>query len=319
MVNPDSDLYRAHPDWAMNFAGRPRELGRNQLVLNMARDDVKEFIFSVLDKMLNENHIEFIKWDMNRHFGEPGWPELPPAEQKEIWVKYTKNLYEIFDRLRARHPGLEFESCSGGGGRVDLGILARVDQIWTSDNTEAFDRLRIQEGLTMAYPPKVMEAWVTDVPDLDGRSTPLKFRFLVAMQGSLGIGNDLNKWTAGDFDLARQMVAYYKSIRETVQNGDLHRLLSPREGEVTANEYVSPDGKQAVVFAFLHSQQFLYPAPTVYLRGLDPAAVYRLRGIDRKLAEQQETLSGAFLMNHGLNFKLEGDFDSSSVAIEKVD
>ena len=319
MVNPDSDLYRAHPDWAMNFPGRPREEGRNQLVLNMARDDVKEYIFGVLDKMLSENHIEFIKWDMNRHFGEPGWPEVPPAEQKEIWVKYTKNVYEIFDRLRARHPGLEIESCSGGGGRLDLGILERVNEVWTSDNTDAFDRLRIQEGFSLAYPPKVMMDWVTDVPNLNGRSTPLKFRFLVAMQGALGIGSNLNKWTAEDFDLARKMIAYDKSIRDTVETGSLYRLLSPREGETAANEYVAVDGKQAVVFAFLHSQQFLYPPPTVYLRGLDPAAVYRVKRIDGKLVEPQESLSGAYLMNHGLNFNLEGDFDSTSVALERVD
>ena len=116
MVNPDSDLYRHHPDWAMNFPGRPRSEARNQLVLNMARDDVKEYIFGVLDKMLSENNIKYIKWDMNRHFGEPGWAEVPVAEQKEIWVKYVQNVYEIIDRLRAKHPNLEIESCSGGGG-----------------------------------------------------------------------------------------------------------------------------------------------------------------------------------------------------------
>ena len=184
-------------------------------------------------------------------------------------MKYVRNVYEIIDRLRAQHPGLEIESCSGGGGRVDLGILQRVDEVWTSDNTEAFDRLRIQEGFSFAYAPKVMMAWVTDVPNLNGRSTPLKFRFLVAMQGSLGIGSNLNKWSAEDFALAAQMIAYYKSIRETVQEGELYRLFSPREGKLTANEYVSADGRQAVLFAFLHSQQFLRPAPTIYLRGLD--------------------------------------------------
>jgi alpha-galactosidase len=201
---------------------------------------------------------------------------------------------------------------------MDLGILTRVDEVWTSDNTDAFDRLRIQEGLSLAYPPQVMMDWVTDVPNINGRTTPLKFRFLVAMQGAFGIGSNLNRWTDQDFDLARQMIAYYKSIRETVQLGNLYRLLSPREGEVTANEYVSRDAKHAVVFAFLHSQQFLYPPPTVYLRGLDPAAVYQVKRIDGKLTDPQETLSGAYLMNHGLNFILEGDFDSTSVALERV-
>ncbi len=319
MVNPNSDLYRKHPDWVMNFPGRPRSESRNQLVLNLARDDVKEYIFTALDKILSENNIKFIKWDMNRHFSEPGWPEAPVAEQKEIWVKYVNNLYDIIDRLRAKHPQLEIESCSGGGGRVDLGILERVNQVWTSDNTEAFDRLGIQEGFSFAYAPKVMMAWVTDVPNQNSRTTPLKFRFLVAMQGPLGIGANLNRWSEEDFALATRMIAYYKSIRSTVQTGNLYRLFSPREGSLTANQYVSQDGKQAVLFAFLHSQQYLRPAPTVYLRGLDERALYRIKTIDDKLAEKQEVLNGAFLMNHGLDFNLTGDFDSTSVSLERVE
>ncbi len=319
MVNPDSDLYRQHPDWAMNFPGRPRSEARNQLVLNMARDDVKEYIFGVLDKMLSENNIKYIKWDMNRHFGEPGWAEVPIAEQKEIWVKYTRNVYEIIDRLRAKHPSLEIESCSGGGGRVDLGILERVNIVWTSDNTEAFDRLRIQEGFSFAYAPKIMSAWVTDVPNLNGRSTPLKFRFLVAMQGALGIGANLNHWSADDFALATQMVSTYKSVRQTVQEGNLYRVFSPREGNLTANEYVSSDGKQAALFAFLHSQQYLRPAPTIYLRGLDEDALYRIKTIDDKLVDKQTVASGSFLMHHGLNLNLVGDYDSTLIVMEKTE
>ncbi len=318
MVNPNSDLYRAHPDWAMHFNDRPRSEARNQLILNMAREDVREHIFTVLDQLVSGNHIEFLKWDMNRHFGEPGWPEAPLAEQKEIWVKYVANVYNIIDRLRAKHPGLEIESCSGGGGRVDLGILKRVDEVWTSDNTEAFDRLRIQEGFTYAYAPKVMMAWVTDVPNLNGRSTPLQYRFLVAMQGSLGIGSNLNHWKDQDFALASRMVGFDKEIRGTVQQGKLFRLFSPREGEFTSNEYVAQDGKQAVVFAFLHSQQYLRPVPIVYLRGLDENAVYRIRRIDNKLNGKLETASGSYLMHHGIEFLLGGDYDSTMLMLERV-
>jgi alpha-galactosidase len=220
--------------------------------------------------------------------------------------------------LRARHPKLEIESCSGGGGRVDLGILERVDQVWTSDNTEAFDRLRIQEGFTQAYTPKAMMAWVTDVPNMNNRSTPLQYRFLVAMQGSLGIGANLNHWSKEDFDLATRMIALYKDVRRTVQEGSLYRLASPSEGMLTANQYVSEDGRQSVVFACLQAQQFNYPAPTVYLRGLDPDAHYSVRTIDKKLDDPQPVLSGAALMNRGLNFRLRGDFDSSAVVLEKV-
>ncbi|MGA2119844.1 MAG: alpha-galactosidase [Bryobacteraceae bacterium] len=318
MVNPDSDLYRQHPDWAMHFPGRPRTEGRNQLILNMARDDVREHIFGVLDRLVSQNNIAFLKWDMNRNFSEPGWPEAPAGAQKEIWVKYVNNVYAIIDRLRAKHPGLEIESCSGGGGRVDLGMMSRVDEVWTSDNTEAFDRLRIQDGFSAAYAPKVMMAWVTDVPNMNGRSTPLKFRFLVAMMGSLGIGANLNHWSEADFALATQMVGRYKTIRATVQQGRLYRLASPVAGTFTANQYVSEDGRQAVLFAFLQAQQLLRTVPPVCLRGLDPNAVYRIRTIDDKLADPGDTISGAALMNRGLNLRLVGDFDSTMLIFERV-
>lgn len=319
MVNPDSDLYRHHPDWVMNFPGRPRSELRNQLVLNLARSDVKEYIFGVLDRLASEYNIRYFKWDMNRSFSEPGWPEVAPAAQRKLWVDYVRNLYEILDRLRAKHPKLEIESCSGGGGRVDLGILQRVEEVWPSDNTEAFDRLRIQEGFSQAYAPKVMSAWVTDVPNMNGRSTPLQFRFLVAMQGALGVGANLNHWSEQDFGLATRMIALYKRIRGTVQLGDLYRLLSPRIGDVTANEYVSADGKGAVLFAFRHSQQYNTPPPTICLRGLDERAVYRVESIDGKLFEKQPELSGAYLMRRGLNLNLRADFDSTAVLLERIE
>ena len=318
MVNPDSDLYRQHPDWVINFAGRPRSESRNQLVLNLARTDVKNYILASLEKLLDENKIDFFKWDMNRHFSEPGWPEAPVAEQRKLWIDYVTNLYEIIDQLRAKHPGLEIEACSGGGGRVDLEILKRVEQAWTSDNTDAFDRLTIQDGFTHAYTAKVMMDWVTDVPNMNGRSTPLKYRFLVAMMGSLGVGANLNKWSEEDFKFAGEMVAYYKSIRSTVQEGSLYRLLSPREGELTASQYVSKDGRQSVLFAFLRSQQFRQPAPPIHLRGLNENATYRITSIDDKLKEKQKVLSGAYLMNRGLEFDLTGDFDSTSITLELV-
>ena len=318
MVNPNSNLYRKHPDWVINFSGRPRTEGRNQLVLNLARDDVKEYLLATLVKLLRENDIDFLKWDMNRHFSEPGWPAVAPADERKLWVNYVVNLYDIIDQLRAKYPKLEIESCSGGGGRVDLGILKRVEQAWSSDNTDAFDRLTIQDGFTHAYAPKLMMDWVTDVPNMNGRSTPLKFRFLAAMMGSMGIGANLNRWSDEDFALASKMAAYYKTIRATVQEGDLYRLASPHEGELTASQYVSRDGRQSVLFAFLRSQQFLRPAPTISLRGLDPNANYRVISIDDKLIDKADVLSGAYVMNHGLNFNLTGDFDSTSITLERV-
>jgi len=320
MVNPDSDLYRAHPDWALHFPGRPRSESRNQLVLNFARKDVQEYIFAALDRLLGENDIRFLKWDMNRHFSEPGWPAAAPEEQKKVWIEYVRAVYSVMDRLRARHPGVEIESCSGGGGRVDVGMLERVDQAWTSDNTEAFDRLRIQEGFTLAYTPKVMMAWVTDVPNMNGRTTPLRYRFLVAMQGSLGIGGNLDHWSDADQKLATQMVSYYKKVRSTVQEGRLHRLVSPTDDDAAVNQYVSRDGRDSVVFACRHSQQYMRALPTVRLRGLAPEAVYRIERIDSgRLADTAQTLSGAALMVRGQTFNLKGDFDATSVRLERIE
>ena len=318
MVNPDSNLYRAHPDWVMNFPGRRRDELRNQLVLNLARDDVRDYIFNVLDKLASEYNIRYFKWDMNRTFSEPGWPEMAPDEQKEIWVKYVLNLYDILARLRAKHPNLEIESCSGGGGRVDLGILRYVDEFWTSDNTEAYDRLRIQEGFSQAYAAKLMSAWVTDVPNTNGRSTPLQYRFLVAMQGALGVGANLNKWTDADFELATHMITLDKQIRPTVQFGKLYRLLSPRTNDTTANEYVSQDGSAAVLFAFRHSQEYNTPPPIIYLTGLNPRSVYRVQSIDKKLAGGEAEYSGAYLMQNGLQLILKGDYDSTAVLLTRI-
>ncbi len=319
MVNPDSDLYRAHPDWVMNFPGRPRSELRNQLVLNLARDDVREYIFGVLDKLASEYNIRYFKWDMNRTFSEPGWPEMAPDEQKELWVKYVWNLYAILDRLRARHPNLEIESCSGGGGRIDLGIMRYTDVFWTSDNTEAFDRLRIQEGFSQGYTAKYMSAWVTDVPNVNHRSTSLEYRFLVAMQGALGIGANLNKWSAEDAALATKMVALYKGIRNTVQFGDLYRLLSPRTADTTANEYVAKDGKEAVLFAFRHSQEYNTPPPIIYPQGLNPRAVYEIQSPNGKLVNGDNRMSGAYLMSGGVKLDLKGDFDSGIVIMRRAE
>ncbi len=233
-------------------------------------------------------------------------------------MKYVRNLYDILARLRAKHPDLEIESCSGGGGRVDLGILRYVDEFWTSDNTEPFDRLRIQEGFSEAYAAKLMSAWVTDVPNQNGRTTSLAYRFLVAMQGALGIGANLSKWSDEDSRVASGLIALDKRIRDTVQFGSLYRLLSPRTSDTTANEYVAANGKQAVLFAFRHSQQYKTLPPLLYLRGLDSRALYQVSPIDGKLQGGARTMSGAYLMQNGLQLELNGDFDSTAIVLERV-
>jgi alpha-galactosidase len=319
MVNPDSDLYRKHPEWAINFPGRPRTEGRNQLLLNLARPDVMEYVYHWLDELVSNNDINFLKWDYNRNWSEPGWDAMPVADQKKIYVAYVQNLYTILDRLRAKHPKLEIESCSGGGSRVDLGIMRRTEEVWPSDNTDALDRLSLQDGFTHAYTPGVMMAWVTDAPN---RKTPLKFRFLVAMEGSLGIGANLNNFTPEDMATSKDLVAFYKTIRPAVQQGLQYRLIAPSRphapSERAATEYVSADGTQAVVFAYLHSQNFGDPYPLVRLHGLDPKATYRLRPLDLKQLQSQQEASGSYWMGHGLQLDLRNDYDSTAVVLERT-
>jgi alpha-galactosidase len=321
MVNPDSDLYRKHPDWVLNFTGRPRTEGRNQMLLNLARPDVREYVYNFLDKLLSENDIAFLKWDYNRNWSEPGWPAVAPDEQKEVYVKYVDNLYSILRELREKHPKVEIESCSGGGGRVDLGILRYTDEVWPSDNTDPFDRLTIQDGFTYAYTPGVMMAWVTESPGgANFAPRSVEYRFLSSMQGGLGVGANLNHWKPEDFATAKHLIGEYKQVRETVQHGSLYRLISPRDGsEHSVTESVSPDKSQAVVFAFLHSTHLQFPFPLVYLRGLDPKAQYKLHWITATPGGQlPETGTGAFWMNSGVALNLYGDFQATAFRLDRV-
>ena len=320
MVNPNSDLYRKHPDWVLNFTDRPRTEGRNQLLLNLARDDVKAYVYGFLDKLLSENDISFLKWDYNRNWSEPGWPAAPIDKQKEVYVTYVRNLYSILSELREKHPNVEIESCSGGGARVDLGILRLTDEVWPSDNTDPFDRLSIQDGFTYAYAPGIMMAWVTDSPNwMNGRSTSLDYRFLSSMQGSLGIGANLNKWTTEDFAAAKRLIGEYKAARTTVQNGDLYRLISPASGsEYSVTESVARDRHEAAVFAFLHSSQKGQHYPQIFLRGLDPEGVYSLHAHEGKLADGTvQRASGDYWMHHGVSVSMGGDFQATFFTLER--
>ena len=319
MVNPDSDLYRAHPDWVIHFPGRPRTEARNQLVLNLARKDVYDYLLKTLDRLVANNNIAFLKWDHNRTWSEPGWPDVAPDEQQKLYVAYIDNLYKLLAELRRRHPKLEIESCASGGGRVDLGILRYTDQVWVSDNTDPFDRLAIQDGFTHAYAPAIMMAWVTDSPNyVNRRVTSLEYRFLSSMQGALGIGANLKHWTDADFTLAQRLIGEYKAIRATVQQGNLYRLESPQKGSPrSATLSVSDDRRQAVLFAFLHSSTMRETQPLIQLRGLDPAATYAVRAISGKAAPGTPAhASGAYWMGHGLQAALNGDFQAAAFVLE---
>jgi alpha-galactosidase len=311
MVNRDSDLYRAHPDWVYHFAHRTRTEHRNQLVLNLARPDVADWVFGQMDRLLGVNNIEFIKWDMNRPFSEPGWPAEAGRNPERIWVEHVRNLYGILDGLRAAHPGVEFESCSGGGGRADLGILGRAEQIWTSDNTDAWDRVAIQEGFSQVFPPQVMMAWVTDSPNfLTGRRLPLSFRFHVAMAGALGIGGDLSRWTDREMAEAAELISAYKVIRPVVQHGRLYRLASVATDPYGAHQYVADDGEQVVILAWWGPSSCGGGRPALRLAALDPGSRYAD-------ADGGQQYWGAELLREGLPLPdaSRGDFGSALVRL----
>jgi len=215
---------------------------------------------------------------------------------------------------------VDIESCSGGGGRVDLGILHYTDEVWPSDNTDPFDRLSMQDGFSYAYPPQIMMAWVTDSPHwLNSRSTSLTYRMLSSMQGSLGIGANLNHWTAEDFATAKRLIAAYHSVQPTIVRGDLYRLISPRDGsEMSATESVARDKNQAVVFAFTHSTQEGRGFPLLQLQGLDPDAEYQLTFIEGKgLAGTPTSASGAWWMHYGVWLDLRVDFQAAAFRLDR--
>jgi len=307
MVNPDSELYRAHPDWVLHFPTRARTEARNQLILNIARTDVQDFLIDQLDRLLAQHNITFIKWDMNRNVSEPGWPGAA-GDPREVWVRYVHGLYRIWGTLRDRHPDVIWQSCSGGAGRADLGILRLADQIWVSDNTEPTARLAIQEGFSQIFPAITMEAWVTD---MGAEYVPFEFRCHVSMCGTLGIGGHLVHWTPDRRAEAARWIAHYKGIRHIVQFGDLFRLRSPQAHPYSALQYVSKDRSESVLFAFRTHLPPPAQLPPLYLRGLDPDLAYEIEGF-------AGARSGSAWMNGGLSLEL-ADFGSAVRRIRRVE
>jgi alpha-galactosidase len=318
MVNPNSQLYEQHPEWVYHFPHRERRTSRNQLVLNLSRPDVCEYIYDFMDRLLTENEISFIKWDFNRPITDGGSPDTPLTRQREVWVRHVQNLYQILARLRQKYPQVVFESCAGGGGRVDLGILKYSDQVWTSDNTDAWERLFIQEGFSQVYPTKTMMAWVTDAPNsLTKRILPIEYRCHSAMCGVLSLGGNLNTWSEADFTKARELVQQYKQIRHIIQEGELYRLRSSQTG-VAAFQYVSRDKTEAVVLVFCDIQRHLDDLPYLHLRGLSETALYNYNIENRTKNTSISASSGLLLMQSGLPLQLESDFTSCLITLRQV-
>lgn len=310
MVNPLSKLYIDNQDWIYNFGNRERTTSRAQLVLNVTKPEVKEFIYNMLDDLLSSYDIDYIKWDVNRPICEPGAKNLGQNERK-MWFDHIQAVYDIVKTLKKKHKDVLFEACASGGGRIDYGILGIFDDFWTSDNTDAYDRLFIQHAYSHIYPIKAMRAWVTDCPNfLSQRNIPLKFRFHSAMMGTLGIGGNILKWNENELGLAKKMVEEYKNIREIVQEGDFFRLESTSANDYHLFEYTKED--EALLFVFLPQTKIGHRPVRVKLRNLEENGLY-----EYKLNDEVVIKSGVYLMNHGINIHLRGDYQSEIIHFKR--
>ncbi|ANS74980.1 alpha-galactosidase [Paenibacillus yonginensis] len=313
MVSPDSDLYRAHPDWCLHVDGRSRTLAREQLILDLSRADVCDYIVDSVSSVLASAPITYVKWDMNRNMTEIGSALLPPERQRETAHRYMLGLYNVLERITSKFPHILFESCSGGGGRFDPGMLYYMPQTWTSDDTDAVERLKIQYGTSIVYPASTMGAHVSAVPNHQvHRSTSFETRGHVAMSGNFGYELDLTKLTDEEKRNVKLQVEQYKQLRGLIQFGDFYRLLSPFEGNETAWMFVSEDKKEAFAAYFQVLAGPNAPLRRLKLKGLDPAKAYRLEA-DGKV------YGGDELMYRGLHFKpLEGDFKSLLFILREI-
>lgn len=311
MISPNSDLYRAHPDWCLHVPDRHRSLGRNQLILDYSREDVREAILKMLTDILSSADISYVKWDMNRNMSEIGSALLEKSRQQETAHRYILGVYEVMDIITDRFPNVLFESCSGGGGRFDPGILYYMPQNWTSDDTDGVERLKIQHGTSLVYPTSAMTAHVSAVPNHQtGRVTSMDFRHHVAMSGNFGYELDVSKFNDDERAYIKKQVDLYKSIRKVIQFGDLYRLESPFEGNDTSLIYVSEDKKEAVVFLYRVLSIPNAPLGRTKLMGLNPSYNYKI--------DDETIISGDQLLSYGINAPEElswGDYKSSMIIL----
>lgn len=329
MTNLKSELYEKHPDWIICQDNREPvpARGGTQLVLDMSNPKVQDFVFSVVDNLMTKHpEIAFIKWDANMPLMNYGSMYLPRDRQSHLYVEYHRGFNSVMERIRAKYPNVVMQACASGGGRVNYGYMQHFDEFWTSDDTDAHQRLLIQWGTLNFFPAMGMASHVSTVPNhLSQRVVPLKFRFDVAMTGRLGMEMLPKDMTATEREYAIRAIADYKSIRPLVQQGDLYKLVSPYENNQYASlMYVAPDKDRAVLFAYRTLYMSSYPLFRFVLDGLDPDKNYRLSEISRMdkdkpaLAQQDKIFSGRFLMNQGLTLPVNSVYGSAVVELTEV-
>ncbi|KAF5857824.1 hypothetical protein ETB97_005234 [Aspergillus alliaceus] len=304
MVNPNSSLYREHPDWVLHAGQYPRTLQRNQLVLNLALPEVQDYIIDSVTNILNSSAISYVKWDFNRAMHESSSPSSDHA--------YILGMYRVFETLTTRFPDVLWEGCASGGGRFDPGVLEYFPQIWTSDNTDALERITIQFGTSLAYPPSAMGAHLSAVPNAQtGRTIPVGFRGHVAMMGgSFGLELDPAELHEDEKAEVPGLLALAEKVNPIVLTGDMWRLSLPEESNWPAALFISEDGNHAVLFYFQLAANVNHATPWIRLQGLDPKALYSVDG--------SGSYSGSTLMNMGLQYYFSSDYGSKVVFLEKL-
>lgn len=318
MVNPQSNLARSKPEWIVKSPNRDIPTLRNQWLLDMTNPDVQDFVYSVFKNTVGlSKNISYVKWDANRHVESFGSEYLPKTEQNRFWVNYVKGLYNVYNRICHDFPNIEIQLCASGGGRLDFGALQYHNEFWASDNTDPFQRLKIQYATNLIYPPKATASHVTKSPnEQTGNTSSLKFRFHVAMMGRLGIELQPKDLSENDVVFVKRTISEYKSVRRIVDFGDWYPLHSPYYGDgYTATQYVSKDKKESLVFTFsteFHPRTYM---PNFKLSGLENSKTYKIREIctadSSSFWGNNECFTGDYLMNVGININLQLRGESS--------
>ncbi|MGN0676471.1 MAG: alpha-galactosidase, partial [Ruminococcus sp.] len=294
MISEDSELYRKHPDWAIQIPDRKPMRGRFQLVLDMSREDVQNYLFDVMSKILKSADISYVKWDMNRSISDWYSSELDSEHQGELPHRYMLGLYALLERLTGEFPDILFEGCSGGGGRFDAGMLYYCPQIWCSDDTDAFERTKIQYGTSYIYPVSAVGSHVSTVPNHQtGRITPIETRAVTAMAGSFGYELDLNTLSDDEKTAVTEQIKRFKKYGSLIHNGNYYRLTNPLKDKSAVWSYVSESMDEILVHGIIYRTEPNMNRKTVKLAGLDESAEYMN-------TENGEFYKGSALMNGGI-------------------
>lgn len=313
MISEDSDLYRAHPDWALTIPGRPFSRARHQLVLDFSREDVRTYIFERMCEILESANIEYVKWDANRHLTDVWSAQLPADRQGEVFHRYILGLYDFLEKLTQRFPDILIEGCSGGGGRFDAGMMYYHPQIWCSDDTDAIERLEIQYGTSFGYPVSTVGSHVSVCPNHQtGRSVSMKTRGIVAMAGTFGYELDITKLSEDDKEMVKVQVEEFKKYYDLIQNGDYYRLTDDgSKSPYVAWEFAAADQREALLNVVVLRAKANPMLHTVLVKGLKPDAVYRVEGTE-------EEYLGAALMSGGYPVPVLWD-DYQSIQVHFVE